>query len=50
MMRLVVLPVAAGVIHVLDGVLADLDRYVALKLHEQLRGPRRMRQSRPTIR
>ena len=45
MIRLVVLPVAVGVVHVLDGVLADLDRYVASKLHEQLRGPRRLRRS-----
>lgn len=47
MMRMVVLPVAASVIHVLDGVLADLDRYVAFRLHEELRGPRRARRAPP---
>ena len=45
MMRFVVLPVAASVIHVLDGVLADLDRYVAIKLHEELRGSRLARRA-----
>jgi hypothetical protein len=38
---------AASVIHVLDGVLADLDRYVAVKLHEELRGSRRGRRTPP---
>jgi hypothetical protein len=37
MMRMIVLPIAANVIHVLDGVLTDLDRYMAIKLHEELR-------------
>ena len=37
MMRMIVLPIAANVIYVLDGVLADLDRYLAVKLHEELR-------------
>jgi hypothetical protein len=37
MMRLVVLPVAVGVVHVLDGVLADLDRYLVNRLHEVVR-------------
>jgi hypothetical protein len=49
MMRLVVLPVAAGVIHVLDGVLADLDRYVGRRLHEELR-ERRPVVRRPRVR
>lgn len=44
MMRMIVLPIAANVIYVLDGVLADLDRYLAVKLHEELR------RSRPTRR
>jgi hypothetical protein len=40
MMRMIVLPIAASVIHVLDGVLADLDRHLAIKLHEELRRSR----------
>ena len=44
MMRMLVFPIAANVIYVLDGVLADLDRYLAVKLHEELRRrPRRER-------
>jgi len=43
MMKMIVLPIAATVIHVLDGVLADLDRHLAIKLHDQLRRPRRSR-------
>ena len=45
MMKMIVLPIAATVIHVLDGVLADLDRYVAFKLHEELRGSRPARRA-----
>jgi len=48
MIRLVVLPVAVGVVHVLDGVLADLDRYLVNRLHEALRA--NGRKSRTTIR
>lgn len=40
MMRMIVLPVVASVIHVLDGILADLNRHLAIKLHEELRRPR----------
>ena len=40
MMRMIVLPVAASVIYVLDGVLADLNRHLTIKLHEELRRPR----------
>jgi hypothetical protein len=40
MMRMIVFPMAASVIYVLDGVLADLDRYLAIKLHEELRRSR----------
>jgi hypothetical protein len=43
MMRMIVLPIAANVIYVLDGVLADLDRYLAIKLREELRRPRSRR-------
>jgi hypothetical protein len=43
MMKMIVLPIAATVIHVLDGVLADLDRHLAIKLHEELRRSRRPR-------
>jgi hypothetical protein len=45
MMRMIVLPIAANVIYVLDGVLADLDRYLAIKLHEELRRPRPARRA-----
>ncbi|HEY5951524.1 MAG TPA: hypothetical protein VIV40_38785 [Kofleriaceae bacterium] len=34
------LPIVASVIHVLDGVLADLDRHLAIKLHEEVRRSR----------
>jgi hypothetical protein len=37
MMRMIVFPMAASVIYVLEGVLADLDRHLAIKLHEELR-------------
>ena len=40
MMRMIVFPVAASVIYVLDGVLADLDRYLAIRLHQELRRSR----------
>lgn len=43
MIRLVVLPVAVGVVHVLDGILTDLDRYLAARLHAELRDGRRAR-------
>jgi hypothetical protein len=46
MIRLVVLPVAVGVVHVLDGVLADLDRYLVNRLHSELRDSRRTRRIR----
>ena len=46
MMRMIVFPVAASVIHVLDGVLADLHRHLAIKLHEELRRSRPARGSR----
>lgn len=36
MMRLVMLPMV-GLVHVLDGVLADVDRYLVHRLHEELR-------------
>ncbi len=41
MRRLVILPVV-GLVHVLDGVLADLDRHLVAMLHQELRsrGPR----------
>ncbi len=39
MMRLVMLPVV-GLVHVLDGVLADVDRYLVHRLHEELRATR----------
>ena len=45
MMRMIVLPIAANVIYVLDGVLADLDRYLAIKLHEELRRSRPARRA-----
>lgn len=45
MMRMIVLPIAANVIYVLDGVLADLDRYLAVKLHEELRRSRPARRA-----
>ena len=41
MMRMIVFPVVASVIHVLDGVLADLDRYLVNRLHSELRNRRR---------
>jgi hypothetical protein len=46
MMRMFVFPVAASVIHVLDGVLEDLNRHLAIKLHEELRRSRPARRSR----
>jgi hypothetical protein len=45
MMRMFVFPVAASVIRVLDGVLADLDRHLAIKLHEELRRSRPARRA-----
>jgi hypothetical protein len=45
MMRMIVFPVAASVIHVLDGVLADLHRHLAIKLHEELRRSRPARRA-----
>jgi hypothetical protein len=48
MMRMIVLPIAASVIHVLDGFLADLNRHLAIKLHEELRrSPPAHRPQRP---
>ena len=46
MMRMIVLPFAANVLYVLDGVIADLDRYLAIKLHEELRKSRPARRPR----
>ncbi len=45
MMRMIVLPIAANMIYVLEGVLVDLDRYLAVKLHEELRKSRPLRRS-----
>lgn len=45
MMRMFVFPVVASVIHVLDGVLADLDRHLAAKMHEELRRSRPARRA-----
>ena len=46
MMRMIVLPVAASVIFVLDGILADLNRHLTIKLHEELRRSRPARRVR----
>jgi hypothetical protein len=40
MMRMIVLPIAAKMIYVLEGVLADLDRHLASRLHDELRKSR----------
>ncbi|HEY5920924.1 MAG TPA: hypothetical protein VIV11_04605 [Kofleriaceae bacterium] len=45
MMRMIVLPVAASVIYVLDGLLADLNRHLTIKLHEELRRSRPARRA-----
>ena len=45
MMRMIVFPLAANMLYVLEGVLVDLDRYLAVKLHEELRKSRPVRRA-----